>query len=238
MNRLPLPHDPLLARWGGALMLVLAVHGGLIAGILVWAAQSAPASPPPAALMIDLAPPAPPIDQPPQVKPPEPEPPKPQKVERRPKPPTPKKAELAVNTTPEKPAEPQSAAQESVPPQSVAAPTAAAAAAAPAQGPASITPQSNALPTWQGALLAHLEKHKRYPRAAQLRRQQGVSHVAFTIDRQGRVLVQRLHQGSGHDSLDQETLDLLQRAQPLPPPPVEIAGDRIDLLVPVQFFLK
>ena len=223
-------------------MLVLAVHGGLIAAILVWTAQSAPGSPPPAALMIDLAPvpvapPAPPVDQPPQMKPPEPEPPKPQKVERRPKPPTPKKAELAVNTTPEKPAEPQSAAQESVPPQSVAAPTAAV-AAAPAQGAASITPQSNALPTWQGALLAHLEKHKRYPRAAQLRRQQGVSHVAFTIDRQGRVLMQRLHQGSGHDSLDQETLDLLQRAQPLPPPPVEIAGDRIDLLVPVQFFLK
>lgn len=223
-------------------MLVLAVHGGLIAAILVWAARSAPASPPPAALMIDLAPvpvapPSPPVDQPPQVTPPEPQPPKPQKVERRPKPPTPKKVELAVNTTPEKPAEPQSAAQESMPPPSVAAPTAPS-AAAPAQGPASITPQSNALPTWQGALLAHLEKHKRYPRAAQLRRQQGVSHVAFTIDRQGRVLTRRLHQGSGHDSLDQETLDLLQRAQPLPPPPVEIAGDRIDLLVPVQFLLK
>jgi len=186
---------------------------------------------------LPVAPPAPPVDQPPQVKPPEPEPPKPQKVERRPKPPIPKKAELAVNTTPEKPAEPQSAVQESVPPQSVAAPTAVA-AAAPAQGAASITPQSNALPTWQGALLAHLEKHKRYPRAAQLRRQQGVSHVAFTIDRQGRVLMQRLHKGSGHDSLDQETLDLLQRAQPLPPPPAEIAGERIDLLVPVQFFLK
>ncbi|KAF0225434.1 MAG: hypothetical protein FD176_485 [Rhodospirillaceae bacterium] len=234
--------DRSLTRWGGALTVVLAVHGGLIAATLAWATQSAPASPPPAALMIDLAPlpvapPAPPADQPPQVKPKQPEPPKPQKVERRPKPPTPKKAELAVNTTPEKPAEPQPAAPESVPPPSVAAPTAPT-AAAPAQGPASVTPQSTVLPTWQGALLAHLEKHKRYPRAAQLRRQQGVSHVAFTIDRQGKVLVQRLHQGSGHDSLDQETLDLLQRAQPLPPPPPEISGERIDLLVPVQFFLK
>lgn len=235
--------DQGLGRWGGALLLVLAVHGGLIAATLAWATQSAPASPPPAALMIDLAPlpvapPAPPQDQPPQVKPKEPEPPKPQKVERRPKPPTPKKAEIAVNTAPEKPAEPQPAAvEESVPPPSVAAPTAPI-AAAPAPGPASVTPQSNALPTWQGALLAHLEKHKRYPRAAQLRRQQGVSYVAFTIDRQGKVLIQRVHKGSGHDSLDQETLDLLQRAQPLPPPPVEIGGERIDLLVPVQFFLK
>ena len=31
---------------------------------------------------------------------------------------------------------------------------------------------------------------------------------------------------------------LLARAQPLPPPPPEVTGDRIELRVPIQFFLR
>lgn len=109
-------------------------------------------------------------------------------------------------------------------------------AAAPAEG-ASVAPPSNAVPTWQGTLLAHLERHKRYPRGAELRRQQGVAYIAVTIDRAGNVVAQRLHRSSGYSALDEETLALLQRAQPLPPPP-DGAGERLDLVIPVQFFLR
>jgi len=108
---------------------------------------------------------------------------------------------------------------------------------APAVGQPSVT-RSTAVPTWQGAVLAHLERHKRYPRAAQARRQQGVVQVAFTLDRQGAVLAVALHASSGHALLDGEALDLLQRAQPLPPPPPEVTGDRINLVVPVQFHVR
>ena len=38
--------------------------------------------------------------------------------------------------------------------------------------------------------------------------------------------------------LDQEGLELLQRAQPLPPLPSDQPGESLELVVPVQFYLK
>jgi periplasmic protein TonB len=92
--------------------------------------------------------------------------------------------------------------------------------------------------TWQGLLLAHLEAHKRYPPSAQERAEQGVAYLRFAMDRQGKVLSFRLEKSSGFADLDQETLDLIQRSQPLPPPPATITGSVIELVVPVQFELQ
>ena len=36
----------------------------------------------------------------------------------------------------------------------------------------------------------------------------------------------------------EEALALLRRAQPFPPPPRELAGDHVDLTVPIRFNLK
>jgi len=36
----------------------------------------------------------------------------------------------------------------------------------------------------------------------------------------------------------EQALALLRRAQPFPPPPRELAGDHIDLTVPIRFNLK
>ncbi|WP_345772382.1 energy transducer TonB [Azospirillum baldaniorum] len=114
-------------------------------------------------------------------------------------------------------------------------------AAPPASAPAQAAPvvrNSNALPTWHGAVLGHLERYKRYPRIAQMRRQQGVPQVHITLDRQGRVLAVRLHKGSGFEALDEETIALVERASPLPAPPPDVAQDRMELVVPVQYFLR
>jgi TonB family protein len=43
---------------------------------------------------------------------------------------------------------------------------------------------------------------------------------------------------SGHDDLDQEALAWIQRAQPLPRPPPEVATDPIELVVPLRFELR
>lgn len=110
-------------------------------------------------------------------------------------------------------------------------------AAAPAPG-ASPMPASTAVPTWHGRLLAHLERHKTYPRVAQFRRQQGRSVVRFVMDRAGRVVSAILERSAGYGALDEESLALIGRAQPLPPPPPEVAGDRIEIRVPVEFFLR
>jgi protein TonB len=96
---------------------------------------------------------------------------------------------------------------------------------------------SHAVPTWQGLLLARLSAVKRYPAAARFHHQQGVVLLRFSIDREGRVLSARIEKSSGVDSLDQETLALIQRAQPLPKPPAEMPGNPIVLVVPIEFSL-
>src|SRR5262249_31285045 len=99
-------------------------------------------------------------------------------------------------------------------------------------------PAPNALPTWRGLLLGHLERLKRYPPEAQWRRQQGVVYVRFTMDRTGRVLQSAIEKSAGYSSLDAEVMALIQRAQPWQPPPPEVPGDPLELIVPVQFFMK
>lgn len=91
--------------------------------------------------------------------------------------------------------------------------------------------------SWQSLLLAHLERRKRYPAEARAQRRQGVSYVRFSLDRQGRVVSAELERSSGHAALDREAIALLGRAQPLPKPPPEVAGDPIVLSVPVEFFI-
>lgn len=110
---------------------------------------------------------------------------------------------------------------------------------APESKPAPPAPQvSSGKPTWQGLVLGALDKVKRYPRAAHFARQQGVPYLRFVMDRQGRVLSARLERSSGHRALDEEALALPKRAQPLPRPPEDVPGDTLELVVPVEFFMR
>jgi len=202
-----------------------------------------PAAAPPA-ILIDLTPlPAPaaqaaaaepentplPLEPPPG--PPElVEPPQPKPVEHQPPPPRPKPAKQAL-LRPNPVEQPAPAATASLAPAPIPQPV------APQPSPAANAPSPAAVQSWQQALLVHLERHKRYPRASRLRGEQGVAQVLFSIDRQGRVASLRLQRSSGHDSLDEETLRLVERAQPLPVPP-EMPGGIVEVSVPVRFFLN
>lgn len=92
--------------------------------------------------------------------------------------------------------------------------------------------------TWQSLLQAHLERRKRYPRSAQLRKQQGVPWVSFTMDREGNVSDVKLHRPSGVASLDKEVVALVKRAEPLPVPPEEVSGETLSMTLPVAFFIR
>ncbi|WP_444930620.1 energy transducer TonB [Microbulbifer sp. SSSA002] len=98
--------------------------------------------------------------------------------------------------------------------------------------------ESQARLTWQSQLQAHLERRKRYPRSAQIRRQQGIPWVRFTMDRQGKVLDVELHRASGIAALDREVVALVRRAEPLPKPPEDVPGDPLVMAVPVEFFVR
>jgi periplasmic protein TonB len=133
--------------------------------------------------------------------------------------------------------EPRTPAPLTLAPQALPVETAAV-PAAPEQGP--FTPSdAKALQSWQKQIVALLERNKRYPPAAQARRQQGVAQVFFSLDRQGRVVESRITRSSGAALLDEEAMALIRRAQPFPPWPArELRGEKVELTVPIRFNLK
>lgn len=114
------------------------------------------------------------------------------------------------------------------------APSASAAAAPAASAPVVRRPP----PSYIGALLAALDRHKEYPAQARWRRAEGIAVLRFAMRRDGTVVAWRIVQTTGHDDLDAAVVRMIQRASPLPPPPPELAGDPVDLVVPVRFSLR
>ncbi|MGU3492855.1 energy transducer TonB [Xanthobacteraceae bacterium A53D] len=86
--------------------------------------------------------------------------------------------------------------------------------------------------TWRNRLVAHLNRHKRYPPGAG----RGTATIAFTIGADGQVRSVRLARSSGDAALDRESLELARRASPVPVPPPNLVSDAPLLLaVPIRF---
>lgn len=85
--------------------------------------------------------------------------------------------------------------------------------------------------SWRRALLAHLNRYKRFPDGAS----PGVVHVRFRIDGQGRVLSAHLIGSSGHATLDAEAVAMIRRASPVPVPPAGLVAGALTLQVPVRY---
>jgi protein TonB len=92
--------------------------------------------------------------------------------------------------------------------------------------------------SWRGLLVAHLQKFKRYPKGAVARREQGTVSVSFTIDRTGHVLARSIIKSSGFVNLDQEALDMIQHAEPLPAFAPSMKQESRDFVVPIRFYLN
>ncbi|MEI7712185.1 MAG: TonB family protein, partial [Rhodospirillales bacterium] len=96
----------------------------------------------------------------------------------------------------------------------------------------------NAVPTWQGLTMARLQAAKNYPSEARLNRHQGVAYLRIALNRNGDVTSAQIDRSSGFPALDAEALALAQRVTPLPPPPPELLGETIVLVIPVRFSLR
>jgi periplasmic protein TonB len=90
--------------------------------------------------------------------------------------------------------------------------------------------------TWQKELAAHFNKFKRYPGDRAMQRAEVV--ISFVLDRIGHVLSKRIVKGSGDASFDAAALDMLQRADPVPPPPPLVADEGLTFSMPVIFHVK
>ena len=92
--------------------------------------------------------------------------------------------------------------------------------------------------SWHKALMAKLERHKRYPVAASRRGVKGVVVVRFKVDRSGHVISSEIKESSGSPILDEEALELLKRASPLPTPPAQLDDLSLDNALPIGFGIK
>lgn len=239
-----------LTRYSGSLAVVLGVHALAIAVALNWTSNP-PIELPPQAMMVELAPvPAPPPPAPPKVvtppQPPEPveelplpkiaeaekpeiSVPKPVKPKPKPKPPKPKPK--PVEKKPEPPKE-EPSEQKPSDTQPTKAPTEKSAQPAPGPSPA----QMAAKASWQGTLLAHLGKYKKYPASAQSRGKEGLNRLRFVVDAEGNVLSFELVSKSGNAALDRATLEMIRRAQPLPKPPADmLVNGSIEIVAPFVY---
>lgn len=258
--------DHSLLRWGSSFIFVVGVYAAAVFTALNWPMNNPIHSTQPmAAMMIDLAPmPVAPQVPPSAVAgpvqneappPPEPVPEVEPEIEPLPELPVIEKAEAVLprelppefepklESEPiEKEPEPieelteeQIAQEDKAPPTFESLPDEVV--AAPMEGAVSLE-SSQAISTWQSVLLGHLERHKRYPRKARRNRHEAIVYVRITINRDGTVVDYRLETPSAYKILNQETLALIARAQPLPSPPPEVLGETVKFVVPVEFFLK
>jgi protein TonB len=243
-------------RWLLSATIIVTLHGVGFAAVLAMPSVR-PAAHEPAAILLDLAP-LPAVHETPREKPqsepepvstlpdPEPEsldetpvqpeatiavlPPRPKPKLKPPEPPKPIEA-IRRDKLPEPPA-PEPAP---LPPAASAHTTTADNTVARPLEMASAAHAAAVRASFQRRLLAHLERHKRYPRMAETRHQTGTGYLRFTMDRSGNVLSFHVVKSSGHTLLDDEILDLIRRAQPLPVPPPE--QDQLEFTAPIQFYI-
>jgi protein TonB len=111
------------------------------------------------------------------------------------------------------------------------------------EGPRSVAPASGTgesarrvRATWTKELIAHLDKHKRYPPERQQKTAEIV--ISFVLDRSGHVLSSSIAKGSGDTAFDQAALAMIKRSDPVPQPPPLVADEGLNFTLPVIFRVK
>lgn len=239
-----------LTRYGISLVVVLGVHAVAIALMLHMSVARQPQLPP-AAMVIDLAPmpappppPAPPkVITPPQPPAPEEELPLPKLAEapkptiQVPKPVKPKPKPQPPKPVEKKPEPPKEKPSEDPPSETPPSHAPAEKSAQPAPGPS--PQQVAAKASWEGALLAHLQKYKKYPKSALNSGKEGMNRLRFVVDAEGNVLSYELVGRSGNANLDRATLDMIRNAQPLPKPPADmVKSGSIEIVAPFVYNIE
>lgn len=213
-----------------AFVLTLAIHAFVIGAFFLKFSVSYTVAKPSAPLVVSLLPLASPPETPPKLK--EATKPVEKKQERKPTPPNVEPIIRTITAMPAPKPEPQT-----ISPPAPTSPQPETAAPKAVLAPPAPQAQSNAPDTWEGRVLARLEKFRRYPGSARGARQQGVVYISFCINRDGHVLTSSLVRSSGFPALDRAALETLRRADPLPKIPVD-RPDRIELSVPVEFYIR
>ena len=93
---------------------------------------------------------------------------------------------------------------------------------------------SEAAVQFQQALLRHIGRYQRYPAAARQSHLQGTVHTYFSMRRDGTLVDVWVKTSSGQMVLDNEAIETVRRAQPLPQIPPELPN-RLNIQVILAF---
>jgi periplasmic protein TonB len=88
------------------------------------------------------------------------------------------------------------------------------------------------------SLWGAIAKHKQYPRIAQMRGWQGEAIVELQLDGNGKLKSKKIIKSSGYESLDNQALEMVEKAMPFPSPPEILHGSHFSIKVPVPFKLE
>jgi len=232
-----------------AVLASLLLHGMLLFAFTLRRSESPPAAPAP--IVAHLVQPQT-VAEPPPTPPSAEEPPKP-RVEKPPprvKPiPVPKRSALPAPTAP--PPEPEAAATPRVaePPIEPVEPVPSAPAQASPPAPvARIDPQpspppqsapdTGTLDTYRLELMRMATKYKRYPRAAMDNNWEGRVVVRMVIGANGAIASISVRTSTGHELLDKQALDMIQKAKGGVLIPPALRGREFTLEIPVIYSLK
>jgi protein TonB len=91
---------------------------------------------------------------------------------------------------------------------------------------------------WMRAVTERVRQFFIYPPAALAVRRTGLVMVHFVVRRNGQIEKLEIGKSSGDPELDKAAIDIVQKAQPLPPIPDRMHADRVDGELPVNFGVR
>jgi protein TonB len=93
-------------------------------------------------------------------------------------------------------------------------------------------------PIWMRAVTDRVRQFFYYPPDALSARIFGVAMVHFVVRRNGQIDRLAIAKSSGNEGLDKAAIDIMQKAQPLPPIPDRMHTDRVDGTLPINFGVR
>ncbi len=93
---------------------------------------------------------------------------------------------------------------------------------------------------WQGLVMAHLNKFKKYPKNSLINEEEGKVVLRVKIDKNGNVLSLKMRKSSKFESLNNEALKLFKDASPLPKPPIDLIKGKSSIILnmPIEYDIK
>lgn len=107
----------------------------------------------------------------------------------------------------------------------------------PVPPPRPLAPDPAALAAYGKSVAGAVAAQQKYPRLAMMRKWQGTALLQLELAADGQLRDIRVISSSGHDILDQQALDMVRAALPLPPLPASLTERPLTIEVPVVFRL-